>query len=186
MKPAVIETERLVLDALTPDDADAVYEYCQDDELQRWIPVPQPYTMADAHFFVGPHARAAGAGQTLTIWGIRDSTGLVGLIELRFEPLASATVGFWLGEAHRGKHIMPEALSALVEYAFDPAGLRLTRLHWECGVGNVASAKVARSAGFQFEGVSRGSIVHRSERLDSWEASLLAGDARELAGGWPL
>ena len=186
MKPAVIESERLVLDALTPDDADAVYAYCQDDELQRWIPVPQPYTMADAHFFVGPHARAAEAGQSLTIWGIRDASGLLGLIELRFEPLASATVGFWLGEAHRGKRIMPEALTALVEYAFAADGLGLTRLHWECGVGNYSSAKVARRAGFRFEGVSRGSIVHRNERLDSWEATLLSTDERGSAEGWPL
>ena len=186
MKPAVIESERLVLDALTPDDAEAVFEYCQDEELQRWIPVPQPYTLADAHFFVGPHARTAEAGQTLTIWGIRDSTGLVGLIELRFEPLGSATVGFWLGQEHRGKRIMAEALTALVDFAFDPAGLALTRLHWECGVGNIASAKVAQRSGFHFEGVGRRSIVHRDERLDSWEASLLVTDDRQPDGGWPL
>ena len=186
MKPAVIESERLVLDALTPDDAGAVFDYCQDDELQRWIPVPQPYTMADAHFFVGPHARTAEAGQTLTIWGIRDATGLVGLIELRFEPLASATVGFWLGRAHRGQRIMAEALGALVDHAFDPAGLGLTRLHWDCGVGNIASARVARRCGFRFEGVGRRSIVHRDERLDSWEASLLATDDRAVDESWPL
>jgi len=186
MKSARLESERLVLDALTPDDAQAVFEYCQDDDLQRWIPVPQPYALTDATYFVGPHARSAEASNALTIWAIRSEGRMLGLIELRFEPLKSATVGFWLGRPHRGSGIMTEALQTLVEFAFEPDGLGLTRMHWESGVGNYASAIVARRAGFHFEGVSRGSIVHRDERLDSWEATLLASDDRSFDDGWPL
>jgi RimJ/RimL family protein N-acetyltransferase len=186
MKAALIESERIRLDPLTPDDADAIYGYCQDDELQRWIPVPQPYTMADAHYFVGPHVRSSEAGDALTIWAIRDASGLLGLIELRFEPLRSATVGFWLGQRHRGRGLMTEALQALVEFAFDDAGLALTRLRWESAVGNYGSAFVARRSGFHYEGVSRRSIVHRDERLDSWQGTLLDTDDRSQADGWPL
>jgi RimJ/RimL family protein N-acetyltransferase len=47
------------------DDALAVYEACQDPEVQRWIPtIPRPYTEADALAFVtgelelGPHSYA--------------------------------------------------------------------------------------------------------------------------------
>lgn len=188
MKPTRLQSPRLVLDGLTPDDALAVFEYCQDDELQRWIPVPQPYGMNDANYFVGPHARTAEGSQAITIWAIRGEVGLLGLIELRFEPLRSATVGYWLGAPHRGHGIMTEALNTIIDFAFDSAGLGLTRLHWDSAVGNVGSAIVARRTGFVFEGVSRASIVHRDERLDSWEATLLATDDRGQSdrNGWPV
>jgi RimJ/RimL family protein N-acetyltransferase len=81
---------------------------------------------------------------------------------------------------------MTEALQALVEYAFDEGGLGLTRIHWESLVGNYGSAIVARRAGFQFEGVSRRSLVHRDTRVDSWQAVLLREDSREPTEGWPL
>jgi len=186
MKAALIESERIRLDPLTPDDAEAIFVYCQDNELQRWIPVPLPYTMADAHYFVGPHARAAEAGDSLTIWAIRSEKRLLGLIELRFEPLKSATVGFWLGREHRGQGLMTEALQTLSEYALDEAGLGLTRLHWQSAVGNVGSALVARRSGFHFDGSLRGAIEHRNERVDAWQGTLLITDDRSQTDGWPL
>jgi RimJ/RimL family protein N-acetyltransferase len=186
MHTPTLETERLLLDPLTERDEDAVYRYCQDEELQRWVPVPVPYERASARFFVGTYAKDASVSPTLTLWAIRSDGIFRGVIELRFEPLGSATVGFWLGPDHRGQGIMTEALQALVEYAFDEGGLGLTRIHWESLVGNYGSAIVARRAGFQFEGVSRRSLVHRDTRVDSWQAVLLREDSREPTEGWPL
>jgi RimJ/RimL family protein N-acetyltransferase len=186
MHTPTLETERLLLDSLTERDEDAVYRYCQDEELQRWVPVPIPYQRASARFFVGAYAKDASASPTLILWAIRSDGILRGVIELRLEPLGSATVGFWLGRDHRGQGIMTEALQAVVEYAFEEAGLGLTRIHWESLVGNYASAIVAQRAGFQFEGVSRQSLVHRDIRVDSWQAVLLRSDSREPTEGWPL
>lgn len=186
MRSPLIETGRLSLAPFTAADAGAVHDYCQDPELQRWVPLPVPYSRADAEYFVGGYATDAASSPALTLWSIRSEAGVVGAIELRHEPLASATVGFWLGQPHRGRGIMTEALGALVEYSFEEAGLVLRRLHWESAVGNIASATVARRNGFQFEGVSRRSIIHRGERIDSWQATLLVDDAREAQPGWPL
>jgi RimJ/RimL family protein N-acetyltransferase len=201
MHTPTLHTDRLLLDQLTERDEDAVYRYCQDDELQRWVPVPIPYERASARFFVGKYARDASESPTLTLWAIRSAGGLsgdtlsgetpsgdtlLGVIELRFEPLGSATVGFWLGRDHRGQGIMTEALQSLVEYAFAQDGLGLTRIHWESLVGNYGSAIVARRAGFQYEGVSRRSLVHRDIRVDSWQAVLLRSDSRKPTEGWPL
>lgn len=201
MKSPLIASERLQLDAFEPTDAAAVHEYCDDVELQRWVPVPAPYTRADAELFTGQYARDAAATAAFTLWAIRAKTGtasdgtagdgtsgteLVGAIELRFEPLKSATVGFWLGARHRGSGIMSEALGMLVDHAFDELGFDLDRLHWESLVGNNPSAAVARKAGFHFEGVSRRSLIHRGERVDSWQAVLLASDDRRPTDGWPL
>ncbi|GAB2452402.1 RimJ/RimL family protein N-acetyltransferase [Conyzicola lurida] len=187
MIPAVIRSERLTLDALLPSDADAIYRYCQDVEIQRWVHIPSPYSRADAGYFATTYAEDAASSDTLTLWAIRSAEGvLLGVIELRFEPVGSATVGYWLGREHRGQSLMTEALQALVEYALDPLGLDLVRIHWNAFVGNFSSAHVARGNGFHFEGTLRQSIVHRDHRVDAWEASLLRSDDRERQDGWPL
>ena len=186
MTVARIESSRLVLDSVVPGDVDAVLAYCVDEELQRWVPLPSPYQRSDAEYFTGPYV--ASAGTSFALWAIRLSAGgpLVGAIELRFQPLGSAEVGFWLGKPHRGQGIMTEAVQTLVEYAFDEQGLNLSRLHWQAVAGNWASAIVARRNGFRFEGVSRRALVHREERLNSWEATLLRTDDRVETDGWPL
>ena len=187
MIPPTIRSERLTLDSLKPSDADAVYRYCQDAEVQRWVHIPSPYTHADAEFFVTSYATDAATSVALTLWAIRSETReLLGVIELRHEPLGSATVGYWLGKEHRGQSIMTEALATLVEYAFDMQGLDLDRLRWESFSGNLGSAIVARRNGFHFEGTQRKAVVHRDVRVDTWNASLLRGDDREIQDGWPL
>jgi RimJ/RimL family protein N-acetyltransferase len=81
---------------------------------------------------------------------------------------------------------MAEALSAVVHFAFAEDGMQLCRLYWEAMAGNEGSARVARGAGFRFEGVGRGALVHRDVRKERWSASLLATDQREPADGWPV
>ena len=68
----------------------------------------------------------------------------------------------------------------------EPFGLDLVRIHWESFAGNYASAIVARRNGFHFEGIQRQAVVHRDRRVDTWNASLLRADDREIQPGWPL
>ncbi|WP_256339316.1 MULTISPECIES: GNAT family N-acetyltransferase [unclassified Streptomyces] len=83
MDPVTLETGRLVLRAFTPDDADAVYEACQDEDIQFYTPVPVPYRRADAKKLVGeklplsgprtgttPSARSV---RTLASWSARTA-----------------------------------------------------------------------------------------------------------------
>lgn len=208
MKTPVLRTERLVLDALGALDEDAVFESCQDPEVQRYTTVPVPYTREHAQSFVGDVARDTEEADDLVLWAIRLAGGaadaraaasgaptdalpepasvpLVGVIDLRLEPIGSATVGFWLAAPFRGRGLMTEALHAVAGWALD-GELALQRLHWAAAVGNVGSATVARRAGFHFEGVQRRSLVQRDDRIDSWQASLLAEDSRDQVDGWPL
>ena len=192
MIPPVLQTERLLLDAVTPADAEAVFELCQDEEVQRWVPVPSPYTRASAEFFTGEYAsqgaNATEPGTGFTLWAIRDAATarFLGALELSNQPFFSATLGYWLGRPSRGTGIMTEAVETVVEFAFADGGLGLERIQWEALVGNTASALVARKAGFHFEGTLRGNLVHQGRRLDGWHGSLLRTDDREQQDGWPL
>lgn len=176
-----LRTRNLVLDAVTPADTQRVFEYCQDETLQSFVPVPVPYTMDAAIGYTRSYAVDAR-----WLWAIRERADgpLLGVIELKPHELASAELGFWLGSEHRGRGIMTEAAIAVVEYAFTVAGLE--HVDWCAVVGNVPSAIVARNAGLRYEGLRRKSMPHRDVRLDGWFGSILRTDDRSPQGGWPV
>lgn len=180
MKPVILTTARLVLDAVTAADTDAVLEYCNDPELQAYVPVPVPYTRDSAIGYTEGFAPNAPL-----LWAIRENNSFLGVIELKVHELASAELGFWLGRPHRSRGIMTEAARAVVDFGFDPAGGDLDHIDWCAVVGNIGSARVARNAGFRYEGLRRQAIVHRDKRLDAWFAGLLRTDDRTAQDGWP-
>jgi RimJ/RimL family protein N-acetyltransferase len=180
MPVETLRTANLVLDAVTAADTDRVFEYCQDPVLQGFVPVPVPYTRETALGYTQGYAADAK-----NLWAIRTRVDgpLLGVIELSPKPLRSAELGFWLGGEHRGRGIMTEAAIAVVEYGFSVAGLE--HIDWCAVVGNVGSARVARSAGFRYEGLRRKSMPHRDVRLDGWFGSILRTDDRTPQPGWP-
>jgi RimJ/RimL family protein N-acetyltransferase len=175
-------TARLVLDAITPADAERVAEYCVDVELQRFVPLPVPYSLAVAEGFVGEYADKVAEGGRGMLWAIRVPE-FVGVVELMPRDEGVDEIGFWIGEPHRGRGYMTEALRAVVDYAFGPLGER--RLLWRGYVDNEASAVVARKAGFRYEGNERAGGLHRGEPVDMLRAAILATDSREAAPAWP-
>lgn len=178
---AVLVSDRLTLDAITPDDTDAVLAFCLDPELQRYTRVPVPYARGDAEFFTGSYA--AASGDSVRLWAIRVAGEFVGTVELRLLSASDAELGYWIGSPHRGRGIMTEALGLVVDHAFTELGL--TTLRWDAVAGNRASAAVARQNGFTFLGTRPAHIAIRDELHEAWLAELNAGDPRQPSGGWP-
>jgi len=85
----------------------------------------------------------------------------------------------------RGKGVMSEAVAIVVDHAFDADGIALERVQWRAYGGNRPSARVARGAGFRFEGTRRLGAAGRSGREDEWTAAILSTDERTPADGWP-
>ena len=79
MPPRDLTTARLRLNALRPSDADEVFAFCNDPELQTFVPVPVPYTREVAEGYVTAYASAAPM-----LWAIReaDDGPLLGVVEL--------------------------------------------------------------------------------------------------------
>jgi RimJ/RimL family protein N-acetyltransferase len=148
VRPVELHTGRLLLDEPRWADADLVTRYCQDPLFERYLTTPWPYTRADADEFLGrfvPESWATGAELT---WAIRRNAGgpLLGVISVR---AATCELGFWLGAEHRGVGIMREAASAVCEWVFAGGIPRAAAVHWRAVEGNLASARVARAAGFR-------------------------------------
>ncbi|MGN9764463.1 GNAT family N-acetyltransferase [Micromonospora sp. SD12] len=157
-------------------DLDAIVDTCRDPETIRWTSLPDPYERADAESYLA-YTRSTWAGGSSACFVVADvDDRYVGTIDLRLsaaDPLL-ADVGFIADPRARGRGHLSAALTALSAWGF--ATLGLARIEWRANVGNTASRRVAEKAGFTVEGIARGGLTHRDQRVDVWVGALLAGD----------
>lgn len=166
---------RLHLRPWQPDDADAVYEACQDPQIQRWTRVPSPYTREDARTWTEERAPGGWARGEDATFAVLDATSgrLLASVGLhRIDPRdAVGEIGYWCLENARQQGVTTEAVRAVCEWAF--GGLQLARIDWYSAVGNWASRRLAEKVGFIVEGVLRSRLRHASGRCDAWVGGLL-------------
>lgn len=185
MAPVTLRTARLVLSIPTGADIDRITEAAQDPEVPRWTTLPSPYVRQDAEEFIAKAADWWDAETELT-WGIRADDRWVGMLGLhRVERGGSAEIGYWMAAPARGQGYLTEAARSVVDFAFDEGGLDLKRLTWRAVVGNIASARTARTLGFRYEGLLRQGLDGPRGRDDGWIAGLLSTDDR-TPHAWPV
>jgi RimJ/RimL family protein N-acetyltransferase len=161
-----LETDRLVLRELHPDDAAAVAERAGDRRVARFlIAVPSPYPVSLASRWITariawwPQAR----GITLAI-ARRESPGaLLGTVSLRrFLRDRRAELGYWLGADTWGAGFATEAADAMVEFGFRELGLE--RIYAQVLEGNEPSCRVLEKLGMASEGI-RHRHIRKGKRL---------------------
>ncbi|QEW00689.1 GNAT family N-acetyltransferase [Microbacterium caowuchunii] len=188
MDPVTLRTARLELSPPTRDDIDAIHDACQDADIQRYTTVPSPYTRDDAESFIDRVAEQWQEGVHLT-WGIHQDgllVGTVGLYRMDRAGTGAAEIGYWVAPGARGHGVLSEAANAVLDWGFSAAGPDLARVEWRAVVGNVASARGARSVGFRYEGTLRQAIRNGSGvRSDAWIGGILPADPRTPVR-WPV
>lgn len=167
-EPPTLTGARVVLRTWRADDADAVYEACQDADIQRWTTVPVPYLHEHAVGFVGDHVPgewAARRGAPLCIAAPADDRvlGAVGLVRVDERDLIGE-IGYWIAPWARGQGVATEAVALVAGWAYDELGL--ARLELLIDPDNTASRSVADRAGFLLEGTLRSRAVIRGDRRD--------------------
>jgi len=183
MQTIVLRTARLQLAPPTPDDAEAITAAAQDPEVPRWTTLPSPYTLRDAQEFIERSATWWDDGTQLN-WAIRRDGEWVGMIGLaHLEQGGAAEIGYWMAADARGQGLLTEAARSVIDVAF--GSLRLVRIEWRAVVGNIASARAARSLGFRYEGMLRQALSDPRGRHDGWIAGLLRDDDR-TPQDWPI
>jgi RimJ/RimL family protein N-acetyltransferase len=135
------------------DDWRAAFDACQDPEIARFLPIPQPYTEATARTFVA-RRRADWNGDDERSFAITDAaTGaVVGAIARHRRAEHRVEFGYWLAPWARGRGFATRALRLVADWSLREGFVRLELFTHP---DNVASAKVAERAGFTFEGVRR-------------------------------
>lgn len=187
MEPVTLRTARLELSLPVVADVDAIYDACQDPETQRYTTVPSPYERKHAEEFVPRVAADWQSGAHLT-WAMRDGSLLAGMIGLyRLDGRGAGELGYWVSPWSRRRGLLTEAARAVIDWGFsaEGEGLGLHRIEWRAVVGNVGSARAARTLGFRYEGTLRQALVGAHGRDDGWIAGLLATDDR-TPQPWPV
>ena len=150
----LIETDRLRLRALVEDDIPRVVEACSDPTSRHWLhALPHPYVEATARSYLADCAWQAAKGTKAT-WAIadRETDLLLGNVAVMDIHDVTGEIGYWTHPDARGRGVMTEAVRAVADHAFDPAGLDRSHLVLHVAAGNAASNAVAVAAGFRHFG----------------------------------
>jgi RimJ/RimL family protein N-acetyltransferase len=155
----VLHSGRLTLRPWQPGDAAAVQAIMADERMHRHLPLPHPYTAADAVSFTTEYGVAGRADGSRLDCAVAENTSgrLVGSATLQF-PVAgrtSAEIRYWIATADWGRGYATEATRTLARFGFSTG---LPRIQIRCEVPDTGSAVVALRAGFRFETVSRASL----------------------------
>jgi RimJ/RimL family protein N-acetyltransferase len=170
--PELTDGPDLVMRLPVAGDVDDILAQCLDPESQRWTTMPVPYHQADAEEFV--RRVSDGWRANVATFAIVYAGRFSGSVDLRFDGVGGAEVGFGLGPWARGQGVMSRALRRALVWGFELPGLEL--VHWKAQVGNWPSRRVAGRCGFRMEGTVRGLLEQRGERRDGWIGSLRRGD----------
>ena len=165
--PPTLETERLRLRRLGARDARDLYEWSSDPEVARYVLWDAHESIAETRAYLRYMKGLYRRGYPSS-WGIeeKESGKVIGTIGIMawYPEHGNAEVGYSLGRAwwHRG--YAPEALERVIRLLFDETDV--CRVEAQCDTRNLNSARVMEKCGMRREGILRGRICNKGERVD--------------------
>ena len=159
VRPGALSDGTIALRGWRDTDAPQIYEACQDPEIVRFIPIPQPYGYDDAVAYVErtQHQWDDGTKAAFAIVADEDPDVVLGAINLAVSD-STGNAAYWLASWARGCSAASRALRLLTDWALHVVDLGVVIL--EIHPDNIASQRVADAAGY-----------HRAGRLDFNDAT---------------
>ncbi|MFO7539871.1 MAG: GNAT family N-acetyltransferase [Chloroflexota bacterium] len=153
-------TKRLSLRPVNKADIPAYTRYFVDYEVIRHLSaaVPWPYPENGVADYI-LNRLLPQQGHDRWAWAITlqpNPAKLIGLVDL-WRPGTPENRGFWLGRPFWGQGIMTEAVTPVVDYAFDQLGFE--KLVFSNARGNIASRRVKEKTGARFIGIQPAAFV---------------------------
>jgi RimJ/RimL family protein N-acetyltransferase len=149
----ILETNRLILRRLVPDDLDDLFALYRDPEIRRYFPegtLTWVETKEELEWFLNGHPEHPELGLWATIHRETDRfIGRCGLLPWTIDQRPEVEVAYLLAKEYWGRGLGTEAALAIVHYGFEQ--LHLPRLICMIDPQNQASAKVARNIGMTLE-----------------------------------
>lgn len=173
MDRPTLAADPLVLRPFELSDAGAVAAIANDRSIYEvTLLLPFPYRVADAEAWIGRHQLAADAALGLD-WAVTREGVVMGSAGVTFrandgrrdpQRPVEACLGFWLGEAYRGKGYCTLAARAVTRHVFE--SLRCEKMVSFHFVGNSASGRVLTKVGMRSLGVFPGLATKEGRPVD--------------------
>jgi len=201
-RPAVILTlPKCIIRRYALTDDQAIAYHSNNPLIPRFMgnAFPYPNNLADAQYWINKCLEDPN-GYEFVIADPINGTAIGGM-GLKTTPAKEINalswgIGYWLGQEHWGKGIITEALTGLIDWAFegiiiethDGGKWGLQRLYAEVMQGNNASMAVLGRCGLKLEGIERRSRIKHGVIVDQhvfgitrddWEASKKAKTSEE-------
>ncbi len=160
-----LETRRLTLRKILPQDEDDMYEYSRDPETSKYL-LWEPHTSRE---FTRAHVRYlqnAYKNATFFDWGLIEKEsgkmiGTCGFTEI-YEREKRAEIGYVIAPKFHRQGFAPEALLCVIEYGFLTLGLN--KLSGRFMEDNEASRKILERFGFTNDTTKKESIIKRGKK----------------------
>ena len=166
-EPTEIRTERLHLRPFRLRDVDDVYAYAKDPEWNRFLQLPSPYEYRHAETYV---ARSfLNSWDTRPTFAISLDDTVIGGVNIRIDADSmTSEIGYGIAKEHWGNGLTVEAVTAVVEWAFDE--FDIAKVIARANIQNRQSWRVMEKLGMKREGILRSamppSAANPVERVD--------------------
>ena len=149
----ILETPRLVLRRLVPEDAADLYRIYGDPETMKFMgaaPASVEEERGNILSHIANHYDLHGVGLWATVLkGRGEMVGRCGLMRKLIGGAEEVEVAYLLGRRYWGRGLATEAVGAILRLGFEGYGFR--RIVAAVDPANVASIRVAEKAGMSYE-----------------------------------
>ncbi|HCI80465.1 MAG TPA: GNAT family N-acetyltransferase [Ktedonobacter sp.] len=174
-----LETKRLVLREMQPDDAEAYFRVLSDAEVMQYYDGLPFTTLEQSYQSIARHHRRFEQEEGIR-WGItlKGENIVIGNCGFAWDTQhRSAVLVYVLSRSYWRQGIMAEALQAILTFGFDTKHVH--RVEAEVVVNNGASIHILQKFGFQEEGVLRERFFVNEHFYDEKIFSLLEEEFRQ-------
>ena len=152
----IIESKRLILRQVTPEDAPDFFACQSDPDVFRYSGRSEEASLKSARHTLNILFKRHQE-QTMLSWAIvlKENQRFIGRFQMEewSDENRRAAVGYLLGKQYWGKGYATEALRAVIAYLFEQTTVnRIDTFTWR---ENIASARVMEKAGMRLEGLAR-------------------------------
>lgn len=182
--PPSLETEHLILRALTENDAGAMFEYTGDPEVSLYTLWSPHKSIEDTLAFIRSYAFENYSKKECEPFGIclKDNPArVIGTCGgwWKSETSRKMEIGYALSRPYWGKGIMTEAVTAVIAHLFNAYPM-LERVEAHHKKENVGSGKVMQKCGMIHEGTIRSGIFSKGRFWDMELYSVLRSEWNRL------
>jgi ribosomal-protein-alanine N-acetyltransferase len=170
----ILETKRLILRRITINDAQDIFEYASDKEIDKYVLWDYHKSIDDTNKYIEDVLKKY-SDNLPSGWGIvhKQKNKLIGTCGYLIinENHKFAEIGYVLSRKYWNKGVVTEAVEEVIRHSFEI--LNMNRIQICSAVNNIASSRVAEKVGMKFEGILRERFIMKGRYVDVKIYSLL-------------